>query len=160
MPTLTKKPTEIKAHGNIPKIIREYIGRVNSSTKDLSLAHMLSSSGWEEAAQKPQFDEYTLVLKGVLRVATKDKTFDVKVGQAIIAHKGEWVKYSSPAKEPIEPHRTHEGVVIDVLLELVLDPIPSDMRSRLVRPRAGDIRIVAPIVEDHEVWPGSGLQLQ
>jgi len=96
MPTFIHQPKEIKAAGNIPKVIREYIGLVNSKTKDLSIAHMISPQGWEEPGQTPEFEEYTVVLKGTLLVSTKDKRFDVKAGQAFMAHKGEWVKYSSP----------------------------------------------------------------
>ena len=102
MPTFIQKPTEIKAHGSIPKIIREYIGRVNSKTEALSLAHMVSPGGWQEPGQTPDFDEYTLVLKGLLRVKTRQKTFEVKAGEAFVAHQGEWVQYSTPNKEGAE----------------------------------------------------------
>jgi len=98
MPTFIQQPKEIKAAGNIPKVIREYIGLVNSKTKDLSVAHMISPQGWVEPGQTPEFDEYTVVLKGTLLVNTKDKRFEINQGQAFIAHKGEWVKYSSPQK--------------------------------------------------------------
>ncbi len=98
MAVLVKSPTQIKAAGNKPKIIREYIGRVNSKTLDASIAHMKSPSGWVEPGQTPEFDEYTVVLKGVLRVKTKSRIFNVKKGQAIILSKGEWVQYASPAK--------------------------------------------------------------
>ena len=91
------KPTQVKAAGNKPKIIREYIGRVNSKTGDVSVAHMKSPPGWVEPGQQPEFDEYTVVLKGRLRVKTKEKTFDVKAGQAVIVESGEWVQYSTPA---------------------------------------------------------------
>ena len=93
------KPTEIKAHGNIPKIIREYIGHVNSATPSVSIAHMQSPSGWQEPGQTPQFDEYTVVLKGMLRVESKSGVHEVRAGQAVIAPAGEWVKYSSPGAE-------------------------------------------------------------
>ena len=91
-----KTPTEIKACGNLPKVIKEYIGRVNSKTADVSIAKMVSPEGWQEPGQCPEFDEYSLVLKGSLRVTTKDKEFDIKAGEAYIARKGEWVKYSTP----------------------------------------------------------------
>ena len=90
------KPAEIKAHGNKPKIIQEFIGRVNSNTDNASVAKMISPEGWIESGQTPEFDEYTLVLKGVLCVKTQLKTFEVKAGEAFIASKGEWVQYSSP----------------------------------------------------------------
>lgn len=91
-----EQPTQIKAAGNKPKIIQEFIGRVNSKTSDLSIARMQSPSGWVEPGQTPQFDEYTVVLKGVLHVKTKNQEFDVHEGQAVIVDKGEWVQYSSP----------------------------------------------------------------
>ncbi len=102
MPTLIKKPSIITAAGNKPKIIEEYIGRVNSKTDDLSLARMKSPGGWVEPGQKPEFDEYTLVLSGMLRVTTKEETIDVKAGEAIIVHREEWVKYSTPESEGAE----------------------------------------------------------
>jgi hippurate hydrolase len=93
---LIKNPSVIKAAGTKEKIIEEYIGRVNSKTSDLSIARMISPEGWEEPGQKPEFDEYTLVLKGTLKVKTEKEEFDVTVGQAIIIGKNEWVQYSSP----------------------------------------------------------------
>lgn len=99
MPTLIATPTQITAAGNKPKLIREYIGRVNSKTEALSVAHMSSPSGWVEPGQTPEFDEYTLVLKGLLRVEHKDGTIDVQAGQAIITHADEWVRYSTPGSE-------------------------------------------------------------
>jgi len=96
MPKLIKQPTRIKAAGNKPKEIREYVGRVNSKTEALSVAHMISPQGWEEPGQKPEFDEYTLVLRGMLKVETREETFEVHAGQAIITFKGEWIRYSSP----------------------------------------------------------------
>jgi mannose-6-phosphate isomerase-like protein (cupin superfamily) len=98
MARLIAQPTKIKACGNKEKIIREYIGRVNSHTGSLSIAKMDSPQGWEEPGQTPEFDEYTVVLEGSLRVKTKTEEFDVKGGQAVIAFKGEWVQYSSPQK--------------------------------------------------------------
>ena len=96
MPTLISQPTRITAAGNKPKLIDEYIGRVNSKTSAASVAHMRSPQGWEEPGQKPEFDEFTVVLKGMLRVEHKGGTLDVNVGQAVIAHSGEWVRYSTP----------------------------------------------------------------
>ncbi len=102
MPTHIKSPSIIKAAGNKPKIIEEFIGRVNSKTSDLSVARMRSPSGWLEPGQTPEFDEYTVVLKGMLRVTTRQGSTDVEAGQAIIAHKGEWVQYSTPGPEGAE----------------------------------------------------------
>ena len=96
MPKLIDKPTQIEAAGFPPKIIREYVGRVNSQTDAVSIAHMISPAGWSEPGQRPEFDEYTLVLKGLLRVEHAQGTMDVNAGQAIITRAGEWVKYSSP----------------------------------------------------------------
>ena len=102
MPTHIKSASVIKSAGNKPKIIEEFIGRVNSNNTDISIAKMKSPAGWEEPGQTPEFDEYTIVLKGLLKVESKDEIFDVKAGEAIIAHKGEWVKYSSPSDEGAE----------------------------------------------------------
>ncbi len=96
MVMLIPTPTIIQAAGNKPKVIREYVGRVNSATGEASVAHMTSPAGWEEPGQTPEFDEYTLVLAGTLRVTTEEGDIDVAAGQAVIAHKGEWVRYSSP----------------------------------------------------------------
>lgn len=96
MPTLISKPTRIEAAGNKPKIIQEFIGRVNSGTSPVSVAHMTSPAGWIEPGQTPEFDEYTIVLKGSLRVAHKEGSLDVQAGQAVIAHAGEWICYSTP----------------------------------------------------------------
>ncbi|CAI2717483.1 cupin domain-containing protein [Nitrospina watsonii] len=90
------KPTLVEAAGTKPKIIKEYIGNVNSKTPGVSLAHMTSPEGWEEPGQTPEFDEYTLVLQGMLNVETKEETFEVSAGQAVITSKGEWVRYSTP----------------------------------------------------------------
>jgi ethanolamine utilization protein EutQ (cupin superfamily) len=96
MANLIPQPSIIKAAGNKPKIIEEFIGRVNSKTADLSIARMTSPAGWIEPGQTPEFDEYTLVIRGLLRVETCDETIDVSAGQAIIAEKGKWVRYSTP----------------------------------------------------------------
>jgi ethanolamine utilization protein EutQ len=96
VPTLISKPTRIEAAGNKPKIIQEFVGRVNSSTPALSVAHMTSPVGWVEPGQTPEFDEYTVVLKGTLRVMHRSGSLDVHAGQAVITHSGEWVRYSTP----------------------------------------------------------------
>ena len=96
MAQLIEQPTQIEACGNKPKIIQEFIGRVNSRTSDTSIAVMQSPEGWEEPGQTPEFDEYTLVLEGTLKVATKDGDIEIKPNQAVIAPKGEWVRYSTP----------------------------------------------------------------
>ena len=102
MPSLITSPKIIEAAGNKPKIIREFIGRVNSSTQKVSIARMSSPEGWEEPGQTPEFDEYTLVLKGMLRVETKENVFNVNAGQAIITYAGEWIRYSTPNPEGAE----------------------------------------------------------
>ena len=102
MPTLISSPTRITAAGNKPKLIDEYIGRVNSKTEGASVAHMRSPSGWAEPGQTPEFDEFTVVLKGMLRVNHKSGTIDVHAGQAVITHKGEWVQYSTPGDDGAE----------------------------------------------------------
>jgi ethanolamine utilization protein EutQ len=96
MPTLISQPTRIQAVGNKPKLIDEYVGRVNSKTAAASVAHMRSPAGWLEPGQAPEFDEFTIVLKGMLRVEHPDGSMDVRAGQAVIAHTGEWVRYSTP----------------------------------------------------------------
>jgi ethanolamine utilization protein EutQ len=96
MPTLIEKPTRIEAAGTKPKIIEEFVGRVNSKTEALSVAHMRSPAGWLEPGQTPEFEEYTIVLAGWLRVTHKGGSIDVRPGQAVIAHRGEWVQYSTP----------------------------------------------------------------
>lgn len=102
MPRLIARPTQIEAAGQPPKIIREYIGRVNSGTSAVSIAHMKSPSGWSEPKQTPQFDEYTVVLAGMLRVDHEGGSLDVNAGQAIITERGEWVRYSSPGRDGAE----------------------------------------------------------
>lgn len=96
VPTLIPQPTRIQAAGTKPKLIDEYIGRVNSKTQAASVAHMRSPAGWEEPGQRPEFDEFTLVLKGLLRVTHSSGSLDIHSGQAVIAHKGEWIQYSTP----------------------------------------------------------------
>jgi mannose-6-phosphate isomerase-like protein (cupin superfamily) len=102
MPTLVSAPTRIVAAGNKPKDIDEYVGRVTTRTEAVSIAHMRSPSGWVEPGQTPQFDEYTIVLRGALRVEHRDGALDVPAGQAVIAHAGEWVRYSSPGPDGAE----------------------------------------------------------
>lgn len=97
MPVLLTQPTRVTAVGNKPKLIDEYVGRVNSKTEGVSVAHMRSPQGWEEPGQTPEFDEFTVVLKGMLRVKHKGGVMDVAAGQAVIAHGGEWIQYSTPA---------------------------------------------------------------
>jgi ethanolamine utilization protein EutQ len=96
MPTLIPQPTRIQSAGNKPKLIDEYIGRVNSQTARASVAHMRSPGGWIEPGQTPAFDEFTVVLKGTLRVEHKSGFLDVATGQAVIAYAGEWIRYSTP----------------------------------------------------------------
>ena len=96
LPTLISEPTRIQAAGTEPKLIDEYIGRVNSKTGIASVAHMRSPAGWEEPGQRPEFDEFTIVLKGTVRVKHQNGTLNVSAGQAVIAHKGEWIQYSTP----------------------------------------------------------------
>ena len=102
MPTLIPAPTRIEAAGNMPKVIEEFIGRVNSGTLTVSIARMKSPQGWVEPAQTPLFDEYTLVLRGMLRVSHASGDLDVGAGQAVIALRGEWVRYSSPGPDGAE----------------------------------------------------------
>jgi mannose-6-phosphate isomerase-like protein (cupin superfamily) len=102
MPTLIEKPSVIAAAGNKPKIIEEFIGRVNSRTDAVSVARMQSPSGWVEPGQTPEFDEFTVVLRGSLRVTTRGGSLDVHAGQAVIAHAGEWVQYSTPGPDGAE----------------------------------------------------------
>jgi mannose-6-phosphate isomerase-like protein (cupin superfamily) len=102
MPTFIAKPAVIQAAGNKPKVIEEFIGRVNSKTADVSIARMQSPGGWVEPGQTPEFDEFTIVLRGRLRVTTRDGSFDVSAGQAIITHRGEWVQYNTPDADGAE----------------------------------------------------------
>lgn len=102
MPTLITSPTRVTAAGNKPKLIDEYIGRVNSHCAQISIAHMRSPGGWQEPGQTPEFDEYTVVLKGTLRVEHQNGILDVKAGQVVIASGGEWVRYSTPNPEGAE----------------------------------------------------------
>src|SRR5690349_2817243 len=102
MPTLIASPMRIESAGNKPKLIDEYIGRVNSKTGEASVAHMRSPGGWQEPGQTPEFDEFTVVLRGMLRVEHRSGSLDVNAGQAVIAHRGEWVRYSTPEPDGAE----------------------------------------------------------
>jgi len=102
MPTHIPSATRVQAAGNKPKQIDEYVGRVNTSTEAVSIAHMRSPQGWVEPGQRPEFDEYTVVLRGMLRVEYSGGILEVGAGQAVLAHAGEWVRYSSPAPEGAE----------------------------------------------------------
>ena len=97
-----RQPSVIEAAGNKPKRIEEFIGRVNSKTDGLSVARMMSPGGWIEPGQTPEFDEYTVVLRGSLRVTTRDGVVEVGAGEAIITQKGEWVQYSTPGADGAE----------------------------------------------------------
>ena len=102
MPIVIKSPTKIEAAGNKPKVIEEYFGRVNSKTEAVSIAKMTSPQGWIEPGQRPEFDEYTVVLKGTLQVKTENGIIDVKAGAAILTKKGEWIQYSTPYEGIVE----------------------------------------------------------
>ncbi len=102
MPVHIKTPAVITAAGNKPKTIEEFVGRVNSKTGDLSIARMKSPAGWSEPGQAPEFDEYTLVLSGMLRVASRQGVQDVRAGEAVIVRRGEWIQYSTPGREGAE----------------------------------------------------------
>lgn len=96
MPLLIDRPTTIEAAGTKPKRIAEYVGRVNTATGHVSVAHMRSPEGWLEPGQRPAFEEITLVLGGLLRVEHEGGVLEVRAGQAVIARPGEWVRYSTP----------------------------------------------------------------
>ncbi|MFN8178597.1 MAG: tRNA (N6-threonylcarbamoyladenosine(37)-N6)-methyltransferase TrmO [bacterium] len=96
MPSRIEQPTIVPAAGNLPKRIEEFVGRLNTGTRAVSIARMVSPAGWEEPAQAPDFDEYTLVLRGTLRVTSGATSLDVRAGQAVVAHAGEPVRYSTP----------------------------------------------------------------
>ena len=102
IPTLIGKPARVASAGNKPKLIDEYVGRVNSETEEVSVAHMHSPGGWIEPGQTPDFEEYTVVLKGVLRVEYQGGSMDIQAGQAVIAPRGEWVRYSTPDPDGAE----------------------------------------------------------
>ena len=102
MPRLVHAPTVITAAGNKPKRIEEYAGRVNSGHTSVSVARMVSPSGWIEPGQRPEFEEITLVLRGMLRVESESGTLDVRAGQAVVTAPGEWVRYSTPEADGAE----------------------------------------------------------
>jgi mannose-6-phosphate isomerase-like protein (cupin superfamily) len=121
MPTLIAQPTVIAAAGNKPKKIEEYAGRVNSGHTSVSVARMVSPAGWVEPGQRPEFEELTVVLRGMLRVEHESGVLEVRAGQAVVTHPGEWIRYSSPEPEgaeyvavclpafsPATVHRDHE----------------------------------------------------
>lgn len=93
-----RKPTVVEAAGTLPKRIEEFVGRVNDGTESISVARMKSPKGWEEPGQTPEFDEYTLVLKGVLRVETAAGAIEVASGECVHAKAGEWIRYSTPGE--------------------------------------------------------------
>lgn len=98
MPRIIQKPTVKKAEGNKVKYLEEFIGRINTGNSDISVARMNSPQGWEEPGQRPEFDEYTIVLKGMLKVETENGTFEVRENETMVVEKGKWVKYSTPEK--------------------------------------------------------------
>jgi mannose-6-phosphate isomerase-like protein (cupin superfamily) len=102
MPTKINGPSIIEAVGTKPKRIEEYIGQVNSGTGAVSVARMISPPGWREPGQRPAFDEYTVVIKGRLRVESEDGVLNIRAGEAVIAHAGQWVCYSTPEPEGAE----------------------------------------------------------
>jgi len=102
MPRLVNDPTIIEAVGTKTKLIEEFVGLVNSGTSSLSIARMKSPAGWSEPGQTPEFDEFSIVLHGLLRVTAREETFDVRAGQAVIANRGEWVQYSTPEEDGAE----------------------------------------------------------
>jgi ethanolamine utilization protein EutQ (cupin superfamily) len=122
MPELIPNPTRVEAAGTKPKLIDEYVGRVNTGESRLSVAHMRSPEGWVEPGQRPDFDEYTVVLEGCLRVEHEDGALNVRAGQAVLARASEWIRYSTPeaggasyvavclpAFEPETVHRDDSG---------------------------------------------------
>ncbi len=102
MPKLIEQPSVIQCVGTKPKVIQEFAGRVNSDHAAVSIARMVSPPGWEEPGQRPEFEEITVVLKGMLRVEHERGVLDVRAGQAVVAAPGEWVRYSTPAPDGAE----------------------------------------------------------
>jgi quercetin dioxygenase-like cupin family protein len=102
MPTHIPKPSVIEAAGNLPKRIEEFAGRVNSGHASVSVARMVSPAGWQEPGQRPDFEEITVVLRGALRVEHEDGALMVRAGEAVVAHPGEWVRYSTPEPDGAE----------------------------------------------------------
>jgi ethanolamine utilization protein EutQ len=101
-PILISRPSRVAAAGNRPKLIDEYVGRVNSGTSTASVARMQSPGGWQEPGQRPEFDEFTVVVKGLLQVEYEGGSLEVRAGQAVVVNKGEWVRYSTPEPEGAE----------------------------------------------------------
>jgi mannose-6-phosphate isomerase-like protein (cupin superfamily) len=102
MPSLISNPTVVQAAGTKPKLIEEFVGRVNTKSTDVSIARMKSPAGWVEPGQRPEFDEYTIVLNGMLRVTGEEGVIDVSAGQAVLVRGGEWVQDSTPEPEGAE----------------------------------------------------------
>lgn len=102
MPAKISSPARILAAGNKPKVIEEFVGRVNTSEARLSIARMISPAGWTEPGQTPEFDEFTVVLKGCLRVTSHQGVLDVYAGEAVMTRAGEWVQYSTPTQDGAE----------------------------------------------------------
>ncbi len=102
MPELIAQPSRIESAGNKPKIIDEFVGRVNTQTEAVSIAKMRSPSGWSEPRQRPEFDEFTIVLNGTLHVEYEGGTLEVNAGQAVICRRDEWIRYSTPGEEGAE----------------------------------------------------------
>jgi mannose-6-phosphate isomerase-like protein (cupin superfamily) len=102
MATLIKTPTVLHAAGQPPKVIEEFFGRVNTKTEAVSIARMKSPAGWAEPGQTPEFDEYTVVLRGTLHLKFKNEELDIPAGQAVVVPAGEWVQYSTPSPEGAE----------------------------------------------------------
>ena len=102
VPTFLANPSRVAAAGTRPKLIDEYVGGVNSATERVSVAHMRSPEGWTEPGQTPDFDEYTVVLSGHLHVEYAGGFLNVRKGQAVISHRGQWVRYSTPSPEGAE----------------------------------------------------------
>ncbi len=98
MPTLIASPTRVPAAGNMPKIIDEFVGALNTKESGISIARMRSPAGWREPGQRPEFREFTLVLSGRLRVEYESGDFEVSAGQALVCEPGEWVRYSTPSE--------------------------------------------------------------
>lgn len=143
MAVLIEKPTVIQAAGEPPKRIEEFIGRVNSGTAALSIARMKSPPGWSEPGQTPEFDEYTVVLRGSLHVTMRDQALDVAAGQAIIVRAGEWVQYSTPSSEGAQ----YVAVCISAFS-------PATVHRDAGHPAAADDRrtvefTLEPMAEDH-----------
>jgi mannose-6-phosphate isomerase-like protein (cupin superfamily) len=96
MPELIASPSTVEAAGTLPKLIEEFVGRVNTGEERLSVARMTSPAGWLEPGQRPDFDEWTLVLDGCLHIEHEGGSLDVRGGQAVLVRAGEWVRYSTP----------------------------------------------------------------